>query len=117
MIGWFTALKFLAPIAAIVAMYFYAHDAGWNDRNALVAGEIKLAVDAAVEIEESRCSQDQKLIGGINDTFTNGLAAAGARYIDAIDGLRTPTIGGAEKPKPAKPAIIDHGAAGDNRLY
>lgn len=115
--SWLTLAKFLAPIVLIAAIYFYAHDAGWKERDGLVQGEIDKAVAKAVGGERDSCKTKLSDMGRINNDLSNAKDATANLYADAIGKLYDTN----HRPDPGAgmggSTSIDHETAGDNRLY
>ena len=114
---WLSIAKFLAPFAAIAALYFWAHDRGWHDRDGDIPALVQSGVDAAVKSERAACEADIKLTGGIADEYRKKTAAADARYADAVGKLYDATHNQPAKPRATVAAGGNNGAASGGRLY
>lgn len=116
-LNWLTVLKYGLPIALLAAFYFWAHDAGWKDRDSTVATEKQSAVDAAVKGERDACTAETQKLGGINAKLYKGLEKANNLYADAVGSLYDTRHIADPAAGVAGAAGSDNGAASGGRLY
>lgn len=116
-INWVSVIEFCAPIIAIAALYFWAHDRGWHARDKDVPAEKQIAVDAAVGKERTQCQSDQELIGGITYDYQIKLDSANSKLADAIGQLYDAKHSTPAAPDVAAASSGDHAPSRNGRLY
>ena len=114
--NWFAIAKFAAPFLFIVGVYFYAHDAGWRERDAACAAEKKVVADDTAKTERAACKADINSTEEIHDDYQKKLAAISARHADALGRLYDATHANRVSPDAAA-AETRADRAEDNRLY
>jgi hypothetical protein len=115
--SWFDVLKFLAPVAIVAALYFYAHDAGWKERDATVAAEKQKAVDDQVAIERTACDGEKKALGGIAYDLQKKNDSAYGMYADVVGKLYDRTHAPDGSAGDSRAASGGDGTSGIGRLY
>lgn len=100
-------LRYWQPILAallVAVASWYLHSWRVDALKAKHGEEIKAAVASAVTVERDACAKQQKLTQGVSDAYQKKLAAANARYNNAVRELLTatgnpasPTAGTAER--------------------
>jgi|SRR5215217_3617011 len=115
--GWADLLKFLAPIAVALGIYFWAHDAGWKERDATVAGEISKAVEAGGKLKDAECKTKQTDTKGICDGLARKNQTLSDKLADALGSLHDLRHGSVDGEPVRASASGNLDQAGDNRLY
>lgn len=115
--SWFAIAKFVAPLAVLLGVYLYAHDAGWKERDATVLQEKQDAALAAANAVSEKCAKDKALTNEVSYEYQEKIKAANDRLAAALGSLydvRHNKSGGTTARDAA--GRRDDGAA-DNRLY
>ena len=114
--NWFAIAKFAAPLLFIAGVYFYAHDAGWKERDAECAAEKQTVADETAKAERSACRADINSSEEIHDDYQKKLAAISARHADALGRLYDATHAN-RVPPDASAAEARADGTSNNRLY
>ena len=117
MTWWITLLKIGLPVAAVAALYFWAHDAGWRDRDGTVQAEVQDAVNEAVNKERKECATEQESVGVLIDELQKQKNLANNQYADAIAKLYDATHSAGGSPAKSSATGSDNGVASGGRLY